>query len=78
MTGEKNFKQIIKEGEQHFVNLGGKILEVNIADMGYDYVEMEVIDSDKTPEVMELKGKKWLIHFTALIVRKKGLVRKKE
>jgi len=71
MTGEKKFKQIIKEGEQHFVSFGGKILEVSIISMGYDYVEVEVIDPDKTLEATELKGKKWLIYFAALIVRKK-------
>ncbi|MGW8184835.1 MAG: hypothetical protein ACWGHO_01855 [Candidatus Moraniibacteriota bacterium] len=72
MSEEKKFKQAIEEGEQYYVNFGGKILEVDIVAMGYDYVEAEVIDRDETPEAMELKGRKWIIHFAALIVRKKG------
>ncbi|MDX9913041.1 MAG: hypothetical protein RBS77_00480 [Candidatus Moranbacteria bacterium] len=71
MSEEKKFKQAIEEGEQYFVNFGGKILQVNVASTGYDYVEAEVIDRDETPEAMELKGRKWIIHFAALIVRKR-------
>ena len=71
MTEEKNFKQVVEEGEQYFINFGGKTLQVNIVAMGYDYVEAEVIDPDETPEAMELKGRKWIIHITNLLIKKK-------
>lgn len=71
MTEKKSFEQVLGEGEKYFMICGEKLVEVGIFNIGYDYAEVEIIDPDESPEVMELKGKRWIIYFSNLMIRKR-------